>query len=181
MRWLPARRSALWDTRSRGAWWELARDFYSSICRRRRCLWGIRGVRCWASVGRSWGWILSEREVREARRVLCCFLLSLRLCRFGCAAGGDAESGARPVAVSRDRGHAYDFLLAGGWTARRVAIGCYLLTAGLGLPGWFGMLGGMRRSFILGLGIFGGLLVSAGWLGAARLGAMKHSRYRVEL
>ncbi len=80
-----------------------------------------------------------------------------------------------------DRGHFYDFLLAVGWTARRVAISCYFLTACLGLLGWFGMSGGMRRSLILGLGIFGGLLISAWWLGAARMGAMKHSRYRVEL
>jgi UDP-GlcNAc:undecaprenyl-phosphate GlcNAc-1-phosphate transferase len=93
---------------------------------------------------------------------------------------------ARRVASGRspfrgDRGHFYDFLLAGGWTARRVAISCYFLTACLGLLGWFGMSGGMRRSLILGLGIFGGLLISAWWLGAARMGAMKHSRYRVEL
>ena len=74
-----------------------------------------------------------------------------------------------------------DFLLASGWTARRVAVSCYFLTACLGLLGWFGMLGGMRRSLILGAGIFVGLLVSAWWLGAARLGAMKHSRYRAEL
>ena len=80
-----------------------------------------------------------------------------------------------------DRGHFYDFLFAGGWTARRVAISCYILTACLGLLGWFGMLGGMRRSLILGVGIFGGLLASAWVLGAARLGAMKHSRYRAEL
>jgi UDP-GlcNAc:undecaprenyl-phosphate/decaprenyl-phosphate GlcNAc-1-phosphate transferase len=80
-----------------------------------------------------------------------------------------------------DRGHFYDFLLAGGWTARRVAISCYFSTACLGLLGWFGTLGGMRRSLIFGAGIFGGLLVSAWRLGAARLGAMKHSRYRAEL
>lgn len=76
---------------------------------------------------------------------------------------------------------AHDRLLAAGRTARRVAISCYFLTACLGLLGWFGMLGGMRRSLILGAGIFGALLVSAWWLGAARLGAMKHSRYRAEL
>ena len=80
-----------------------------------------------------------------------------------------------------DREHFYDFLLAGGWTARRVAISCYFLTAFLGVAGWLGMLGGMRRSLILGVGIFGALVVSASWLGAARLGAMKHSRYRAEL
>jgi UDP-GlcNAc:undecaprenyl-phosphate GlcNAc-1-phosphate transferase len=80
-----------------------------------------------------------------------------------------------------DRAHFCDFLLAGGWTARRVAISCYSLTAILGLVGWFGMLGGTRRSLIWGAGIFGGLLVSAWWLGVARLGAMKHSRYRAEL
>ena len=80
-----------------------------------------------------------------------------------------------------DRGHFYDFLLAGGLPARRVAITSYFLTAFLGVAGWLGMLGGMRRSLILGVGIFGVLVVSASWLGAARLGAMKHSRYRAEL
>ena len=75
-----------------------------------------------------------------------------------------------------DRGHFYDFLLAGGWTARRVDVSCYFLTGCLGLLGWFGMLGGMRRSLILGAGIFGGLLVCAWWLGPA-----KQARYRVEL
>jgi len=80
-----------------------------------------------------------------------------------------------------DRGHFYDGLLAGGWTARRVAVSCYFLTACLGLLGWFGMLGGMRRSLILGVVIFGGLSASTWWLGAARLGGMKHSRYRAEL
>jgi UDP-GlcNAc:undecaprenyl-phosphate GlcNAc-1-phosphate transferase len=69
-----------------------------------------------------------------------------------------------------DREHFYDFLLAAGWTARRVAIGGYVLTACLGLLGWFGMLGGMQRSLILGAGIFGGLLVSAWWQRTARLG-----------
>ena len=83
--------------------------------------------------------------------------------------------------LQADREHFYDRLLAAGRTARRVAISCYFLTACLGLLGWFGMLGGMRRSLILGAGIFGALLVSAWWLGAARLGAMKHSRYRAEL
>lgn len=80
-----------------------------------------------------------------------------------------------------DRGHFYDFLLTGGWTARRVAISCYISTACLGLLGWFGMSGGIRRSLILGAGIFGGLLVSAWSVGARRSGAMKHSQYRVEL
>jgi hypothetical protein len=73
------------------------------------------------------------------------------------------------------------FLLARGWTARTVAISCYFLTACLGLLGWFGMVGGMRRSLILGVGIFAGLVLSAWRLGTARLGAMKHSRYRAEL
>jgi UDP-GlcNAc:undecaprenyl-phosphate/decaprenyl-phosphate GlcNAc-1-phosphate transferase len=87
----------------------------------------------------------------------------------------------RRSAIRGDRRHFYDRLLAAGWTARKVAINCYFLTACLGLLGWFGMLGGMRRSLILGVGIFGGLLAIAWWLGAARLGAMKHSRYRAEL
>jgi UDP-GlcNAc:undecaprenyl-phosphate/decaprenyl-phosphate GlcNAc-1-phosphate transferase len=75
-----------------------------------------------------------------------------------------------------DRGHFYDFLLAGGWTARRVAISCYILTACLGLLGWFGMLGGMRRSLILGAGIFAALVV-----GSSRLGPTRQARYRVQL
>jgi UDP-GlcNAc:undecaprenyl-phosphate/decaprenyl-phosphate GlcNAc-1-phosphate transferase len=75
-----------------------------------------------------------------------------------------------------DRGHFYDFLLAGGWTARRVAISCYFLTGLLGVVGWFGMLGGMRRSLILGVGIFAALAV-----GSLRLGATRQARYRVQL
>ncbi len=73
-----------------------------------------------------------------------------------------------------DRAHFYDYLLGAGWTARRVAIGCYLLTASLGLPGWFVVHGAMQRSLILGVGVFGVLVV-----GALRLGAMKQARYRV--
>jgi hypothetical protein len=91
-------------------------------------------------------------------------------------AGGDAELVKNAKKIIAD-----DFLLAGGWTARRVAISCYFLTACLGLLGWFGMSGGLRRSLILGAGSLAGLIVSAWWLGAARLGAMKHSRYRAEL
>jgi hypothetical protein len=91
-------------------------------------------------------------------------------------AGGDAELVKNTKKIIAD-----DFLLAGGWTARRVAISCYFLTACLGLLGWLGMSGGLRRSLILGAGSLAGLMVSAWWLGAARLGAMKHSRYRAEL
>jgi UDP-GlcNAc:undecaprenyl-phosphate GlcNAc-1-phosphate transferase len=75
-----------------------------------------------------------------------------------------------------DRGHFYDFLLAGGWTARRVAISYYFLTGLFGVVGWFGMLGGMRRSLILGVGIFAALVV-----GSLRLGATRQARYRVQL
>jgi UDP-GlcNAc:undecaprenyl-phosphate/decaprenyl-phosphate GlcNAc-1-phosphate transferase len=75
-----------------------------------------------------------------------------------------------------DRGHFYDFLLAAGWTARRVAISCYLLTGVLGVLGWFAMQGGSRRLLILGAGIFAGLVVSA-----LRFGAMKRLRYRAEI
>jgi threonine dehydrogenase-like Zn-dependent dehydrogenase len=91
-------------------------------------------------------------------------------------AGGDAE-----LVKNAKKIIPHDFLLAGGLPARRVAITSYFLTAFLGVAGWLGMLGGMRRSLILGVGIFGVLVVSASWLGAARLGAMKHSRYRAEL
>jgi UDP-GlcNAc:undecaprenyl-phosphate/decaprenyl-phosphate GlcNAc-1-phosphate transferase len=34
-----------------------------------------------------------------------------------------------------DRGHFYDFLLAGGWTARRVAISCYMFDGVFGIAG----------------------------------------------
>jgi UDP-GlcNAc:undecaprenyl-phosphate GlcNAc-1-phosphate transferase len=79
-----------------------------------------------------------------------------------------------------DRGHFYYFLLAGGWTARRVAIVCYFLTAFLGLLRWFAMDGGIERTVILGVGIFAVFVLIALWLGARR-GAIKHSRYRVQI
>ena len=40
-----------------------------------------------------------------------------------------------------DRGHFYDYLLGAGWTARSVAISCYLLTGLLGVLGSFAVLG----------------------------------------
>jgi UDP-GlcNAc:undecaprenyl-phosphate/decaprenyl-phosphate GlcNAc-1-phosphate transferase len=79
-----------------------------------------------------------------------------------------------------DRGHFYDYLLAGGWTAREVAVGCYLLTAFLGLVGWFATEGGIQRSLILGAGISAVTLLSALWLGARR-GAVKNSRSRAQI
>jgi hypothetical protein len=75
---------------------------------------------------------------------------------------------------------AHDFLLAGGWTARRVAIVCCFLTAFLVLLGWFAMDGGNKRSVMLGVGIFAVFVLSALWLGARR-GAIKHSWYRVQI
>jgi UDP-GlcNAc:undecaprenyl-phosphate/decaprenyl-phosphate GlcNAc-1-phosphate transferase len=79
-----------------------------------------------------------------------------------------------------DRAHFYDHLLAGGWTARKVAIVCYFLTAFLGLLGWFAVDGGIKRTVILGVAIFAVFVLSASWL-SARRGAMKHSRYRVQI
>jgi hypothetical protein len=75
---------------------------------------------------------------------------------------------------------AHDFLLAGGWTARRVAIVCYFLTAFLGLLGWFPMDGGIKRTVIWEVRIFAVFVLSALWLGARRE-AIKHSRYRVQI
>jgi len=74
-----------------------------------------------------------------------------------------------------DRAHFYDYLLGTGWTARRVAVTCYLLTGCLGVLGWFVVRGGIRRSLILGTGVFSALLVSALYLGA-----LKQARYRVQ-
>jgi UDP-GlcNAc:undecaprenyl-phosphate/decaprenyl-phosphate GlcNAc-1-phosphate transferase len=79
-----------------------------------------------------------------------------------------------------DREHFYDFLLAAGWTARRVAICCYFLTCFLGLLGWFAVEGAVRPAVILGLGIFAFFVLGALCLGARR-GAMKRSRYRVQI
>ncbi len=70
---------------------------------------------------------------------------------------------------------AYDYLLAGGWTARRVAIGCYFFPAFLGLLGWFAVDGGIKRTVILGVGVFAVFILSALWLGARR-GAMQQAR-----
>ena len=57
-----------------------------------------------------------------------------------------------------------------------MAISCYLLTGFLGLLGWVAMQGGSRRSLILGVGIFAGLVVSA-----LRLGAIRQARGRVRI
>ena len=80
-----------------------------------------------------------------------------------------------------DRGHFYDYFLAAGWPARRLAICCYFLTGFLGLLGWFAVQRGIKRSLILGVGIFGALVVTALYSGARRQGAMRHSRYRAQL
>jgi len=105
---------------------------------------------------------------------LCCGAI-LQAIQDQLDAGGDAEFVEDAEEIIAD-----DFLLAGGWTARRVAIGCYFLTAFLGLLGWFAMNGGIKRTVILGVGIFGVFVLSALWLGARR-GAIKHSRYRVQI
>ncbi len=75
----------------------------------------------------------------------------------------------------------HDFLLARGWSVRRVAIGCYLLTGFLGLLGWFAVQGGGRRSVISGAAVFGALLVAALRLVAVRAGAARNSAHRVQL
>ena len=80
-----------------------------------------------------------------------------------------------------DREHFYDFLLAAGWSAQMVAICSYFLTGLLGLLGWLAVQGGIKRSLILGMGIFGALVVTALYSGARRQGAMRHSRYRAQL
>ena len=45
-----------------------------------------------------------------------------------------------------DRRHFYDFLLARGYTARQVALVCYVLTAGLVIAGWFILRLGTREA-----------------------------------
>ena len=45
-----------------------------------------------------------------------------------------------------DRRHFYDFLLARGYTARQVALVCYVLTAGLVIAGWFVLRLGTREA-----------------------------------
>jgi hypothetical protein len=79
-----------------------------------------------------------------------------------------------------DREHSYDYLLETGWTARSVAMACYFLTAFLGLLGRFAVEGGIKRSAILGVGVFAMFVLSAFWLGARR-GAIRNSRPRVQL
>jgi UDP-GlcNAc:undecaprenyl-phosphate/decaprenyl-phosphate GlcNAc-1-phosphate transferase len=79
-----------------------------------------------------------------------------------------------------DRAHFYDYLLAAGWTARKVAVSCYLLTAFLGLLGWLAMEGRIRRSAISGLVIIATVLLGALWF-AARRREVRHSRYRVQI
>jgi UDP-GlcNAc:undecaprenyl-phosphate/decaprenyl-phosphate GlcNAc-1-phosphate transferase len=67
-----------------------------------------------------------------------------------------------------DRRHFYDLLLAAGWTTRRVAITCYLLTAILAGLAWLATQGGAKRIALLGIAAGVALLWATLWLGALR-------------
>lgn len=70
--------------------------------------------------------------------------------------------------IHGDRRHFYDLLLARGWSARRVALTCYLITAGLGAIGWIGERKGPNEFLAVAVLSVGGLLAAALRLGALR-------------
>jgi UDP-GlcNAc:undecaprenyl-phosphate GlcNAc-1-phosphate transferase len=78
------------------------------------------------------------------------------------------ESGCSPF--HRDRRHFYDLLLAAGWTTKRVAITCYLLTALLAGLGWLATQGSTKRIAIVGVAAGAALLSAAIRLGSLRSG-----------
>jgi hypothetical protein len=67
-----------------------------------------------------------------------------------------------------DRRHCYDLQLARGWTARRVALTCYALTAGLVIAGWTTLRLENREAIVASAVVGSGLLVIAVRMGALR-------------
>ncbi|MGA7852693.1 MAG: hypothetical protein WCA15_05160 [Candidatus Acidiferrales bacterium] len=88
------------------------------------------------------------------------------------------ESGRSPF--HGDRRHFYDRLLAAGWTTKRVAITCYLLTAFLAGLGWVATQGSTKRMAIVGVAAGAALLSAAIWLGSLRSPTHEPRSHRVQ-
>ena len=80
-----------------------------------------------------------------------------------------------------DRRHFYDLLLAAGWTTKRVAITCYLLTALLAGLGWLAIQGDAKRTALVGTAAGVALLSAAIWLGSLRSGPREPRSHRVQI
>lgn len=89
------------------------------------------------------------------------------------------ESGRSPF--HGDRRHFYDLLLAAGWTTKRVAITCYLLTAFLAGLGWLATQGNTKRVAIVGIAAGTALLSAAAGLGSLRSGTREPRRQRAQV
>jgi UDP-GlcNAc:undecaprenyl-phosphate/decaprenyl-phosphate GlcNAc-1-phosphate transferase len=76
------------------------------------------------------------------------------------------ESGRSPF--HGDRRHFYDLLLESGWTTRRVAITCYVLTALWAGLGWLATQGSAKRLALIGVAAGAASLSAAIWLGSLR-------------
>lgn len=69
-------------------------------------------------------------------------------------------------ALSGDRFHFYDLLLARGWPHRKVALTCYFVTAVLVAAGWWSMRLGLAQVAMISAICFGALLAAALRLGS---------------
>jgi UDP-GlcNAc:undecaprenyl-phosphate/decaprenyl-phosphate GlcNAc-1-phosphate transferase len=77
-----------------------------------------------------------------------------------------------------DRRHFYDLLLASGWTTKRVAITCYVLTALWAGLGWLATQGSAKRLALIGVAAGAASLSAAIWLGSLRSVPRQLSRQR---
>lgn len=89
------------------------------------------------------------------------------------------QSGRSPF--QGDRRHFYDLLLAAGWTSRRVAITCYLLTALLAGVAWLATQGNFTETLLIGISTAVALLGAAIWLGSLRAGVSEQRSHRMQI
>ncbi|MFZ3333560.1 MAG: MraY family glycosyltransferase [Candidatus Acidiferrales bacterium] len=89
------------------------------------------------------------------------------------------ESGRSPF--HGDRRHFYDLLLSAGWTTKRVAITCYVLTALLAGLGRLATQGSSKRIALVGVAAGAALLSAAIWLGSLRSGPREPRSQRVQV
>ncbi|MGA7915650.1 MAG: hypothetical protein WCA00_10475 [Candidatus Acidiferrales bacterium] len=84
-------------------------------------------------------------------------------------------------AFQGDRRLFYDLLLAAGWTTRRVAITCYLLTALLAGVAWLATRGNFTQTLLIGISTAVALLCTAIWLGSSRAGVSEQRSHRAQI